>query len=219
MAQFSMEIMRLTGSVLRGNQQAESVELAPDSVLHGLGQRIRSIRLQQNMTLQELSTLCQVSVAMLSHIERGRSSPSIKVLDRIRFGLGVPFGAFFEQKEHFRPELEAHVIMRREQRPVLRFDATGLTKELLSPARGTQLEMMELRLQPHGHSGEEPWRRVGEKCGMVLAGTLALTLGSTSYDLREGDAFQFDSSIPHSFQNTFTGESRVMWIILSRESA
>lgn len=192
-------------------------EPASGSVLHGLGERIRAIRLQQDMTLQDLSTRCQVSVAMLSHIERGRSTPSIKVLDRIRLGLGVPFGAFFEEKEHSKPESDAHIIMRREQRPVLRFDATGLKKELLSPVRGTQLEMMELRLQPNGHSGEEPWRRVGEKCGVVLAGSLSLTIGSTSYELREGDAFHFDSSTPHSFQNTFHSESRIMWIILSRE--
>lgn len=192
-------------------------EPASDSVLHDLGSRIREIRLQQDMTLQDLSARCQVSIAMLSHIERGRSTPSIKVLDRIRIGLGVPFGAFFEKKEELKPEPEAHVIMRREQRPVLRFDATGLTKELLSPVRGTQLEMMELCLKPNGHSGEEPWRRVGEKCGMVLAGSFSLTIGSTSYELREGDAFQFDSSTPHSFQNTFAGESRILWIIMSRE--
>nr|CAD6437899.1 transcriptional regulator [Rhizobium sp. Q54] len=195
----------------------DAEELASGSVLHGLGERIRAIRLQQNMTLQDLSTRCQVSVAMLSHIERGRSTPSIKVLDRIRLGLGVPFGAFFEEKEVLKPESDADVIMRREQRPVLRFDAIGLKKELLSPVRGTQLEMMELRLQPNGHSGEEPWRRVGEKCGVVLAGSFSLTIGSTSYELREGDAFQFDSSTPHSFQNTFDSESRIMWIILSRE--
>lgn len=195
----------------------EQLDPPSDSVLHGLGERIRALRTQRNMTLQELSAQCQVSVAMLSHIERNRSTPSIRVLDRIRLGLGVPFGAFFEEKQNVNIETEAHIVMRHDQRPLLRFDATGLVKELLSPRRGTQLEMMLLCLQPRGHSGDEPWRRVGEKCGLVLTGSFELTIGASVYNLAEGDAFQFDSSAPHSFRNTYDGESRIMWIIFSRE--
>lgn len=195
----------------------EQLDLPSDSILDGLGERIRALRTQRNMTLQELSDQCQVSVAMLSHIELNRSTPSIKVLDRIRHGLGVPFGSLFEENSHHNKEAEAEVVMRRNERPLLRFDSTGLVKELLSPIRGTQLEMMLLRLQTNGYSGDEPWRRVGEKCGMVLNGSFELIIGSSPYNLNEGDAFQFDSSVPHMFKNTFDGETVIMWIIVSRE--
>lgn len=187
------------------------------SVLDGLGERIRAMRSQRNMTLQDLSKASQVSVAMLSHIERSRSTPSIKVLDRIRAALNVSFSAFFEEAEEMSPASNAAVVTRNNERPLLKFETTGLVKELLSPARGTHMEMMMLNLQPGGYSGEEPWRRVGEKCGIVLEGSFELTIGTQIYNLSEYDAFQFDSSIPHSFRNTFDGVSKIMWIILSEE--
>lgn len=190
-----------------------------EKMLQGLGERIRALRLQRQLTLQDLSGLCQVSVAMLSHIERGRATPSIRVLDRIRLALDVQFGAFFEEDSQVVPAPEGRIVTRAGERPVLRFEETGLVKELLSPGRGSQLEMMVLRLDRGGHSGEEPWRRLGEKCGLVLEGSFELTLNGESYALRRGDAFQFDSAMEHRFRNTADGESQILWIILSRESA
>lgn len=188
-----------------------------DGALSGLGDRIRMLRMQRQMTLQELSHISQVSVAMLSHIERARSTPSIKVLDRIRLALRVPFSVFFGEALARSPEDERQVISRKDQRPLLPFQATGLTKELLSPVRGTRMEMMLLHLNEGGYSGEEPWRRVGEKCGLVLEGRFELTIGDARYILEPGDAFQFDSSIPHGFRNIADGDTRIMWIIFSNQ--
>lgn len=194
-----------------------NLDASEGSVLDGLGERIRAMRSQRNMTLQDLSKASQVSVAMLSHIERSRSTPSIKVLDRIRAALNVSFSSFFEEADETSPTSNAAMVTRNNERPLLKFEATGLVKELLSPARGTHMEMMMLNLQPGGYSGEEPWKRVGEKCGIVLEGSFELTIGTQIYNLSEYDAFQFDSSIPHSFRNTFDGMSKIMWIILSEE--
>jgi transcriptional regulator with XRE-family HTH domain len=195
----------------------DNLEISASSVLDGLGDRIRGMRLERSMTLQELSQASQVSVAMLSHIERSRSTPSIKVLDRIRTALNVSFSSFFEELADTSPVSKAAVVTRSNERPLLRFDATGLVKELLSPARGTHMEMMMLNLQPGGYSGEEPWRREGEKCGLVLEGSFELKIGNQIYILNENDAFQFDSAIPHSFRNMFDGVSKVLWIILSKD--
>lgn len=192
---------------------AATSELSP---LDGLGDRIRLLRSQRNMTLQELSKRSLVSVAMLSHIERGRSAPSIKVLDRIRLALDVPFSIFFEDSAAPASEDERNVISRKADRPFLTFAATGLRKELASPVRGTQLEMMILHLDQDGHSGDEPWRRDGEKCGMVMSGRFELTIGAQRFTVEEGDAFQFDSSMPHSFRNLAPEPTKVLWIVFSR---
>lgn len=171
------------------------------------------------MTLQELSESSQVSVAMLSHIERARSSPSMKVLDKIRRALGISFGDFFNDGERQVIEDERNVISRKGERPILNFPSTGLVKELLSPKRRAHLEMMLLHLDVGGSSGDEPWRRSGEKCGIVLDGQFELTLGDGSYTLAKGDSFQFDSSIPHSFRNLADTPTEIAWIIYSTELA
>lgn len=194
-------------------------EVARDDELKGLGARIRGIRRQRGMTLEDLSRLSKVSVAMLSHIERGRSSPSMKVLDRIRRALNISFSAFFSTEEKSPVEEERNIISRNGDRPLLHFPSTGLVKELLSPQRSPYLEMLLLHLEPGGSSGEEPWRRTGEKCGIVLTGRFELQLNESRYILEKGDAFQFDSSIPHLFRNLADTPTEIMWIIYSTELA
>ena len=183
--------------------------------LRNIGDRIRALRTGNGLTLSALSKQSQVSVAMLSHIERGRTSPSIKVLDRLRIALGVPLTDFFVNTEPHTGE--RNIVTRRHKRPVLGFDDLGLTKELLSPERNSELEFFLLKLEPGGNSGPDPFHRIGEKCGMVLSGRFQLTVADQQHDLEIGDAFQFDSSQPHWFRNLADTETQIIWIIRSRE--
>ncbi len=125
-----------------------------NAALSGLGKHVRRLRNERGITLTKLAAASQVSPAMLSHIERGRSAPSIKVLDRIRRALGVSFGSFFDEMDVDPAADEASVVTRRGSRPVLDFEAMGLTKELLSPTRNSQLELFVLKLKPGGNSGQ-----------------------------------------------------------------
>jgi len=195
-----------------------TVKRSNEVAIELLGERVRRLRTDRALTLQELANRSDVSVAMLSHIERGRSTPSIKVLNRVGQALDVPFSSFFGEAEQT-SESESKTISRSTGRPLLRFDAMNLSKELLSPVRGTQIEMMLLHIGEDGHSGEEPWRRKGEKCGMVIEGTFELSVGASTYQLVKGDAFHFDSSYPHSFRNLHGSETTIMWVIFSKELA
>lgn len=165
------------------------------------------------MTLAELSLKSGVSIGMLSHIERGASSPSLKTLERLRLALQVPLASFFgpEQKD------ESGEVVRKAERTQLTFDRLGLVKELLSPPGHSELEVLMLVLEPGGSSGDEPWTRNGEKAGLVIEGRFELTVGDRVHVMEEGDSFQFDSRQPHSFRNLASGESRVLWIINSDE--
>ncbi|MCU4119031.1 cupin domain-containing protein [Variovorax sp. N23] len=184
--------------------------------LQGLGDRLRKLRAERHMTLAALSVRSQISVGMLSNIERGKTSPSLKTLDRLRIALGVPLASFFDTDAG--QSQERAVVTRAHQRSTLLFSESGLTKELLSPAGHRELEMLILSIEPGGSSGADPWRRVGEKCGMVLQGKFELQVGEQRYVLDEGDSFQFDSAQPHRFTNVAPGTTRVMWIIKSEEA-
>jgi hypothetical protein len=52
-------------------------------------------------------------------------------------------------------------------------------------------------MEPGGSSGAEPWRRAGEKGGIVLQGRFELQVGEQCIVLERGD----DSSQPHAFRN------------------
>jgi transcriptional regulator with XRE-family HTH domain len=190
-------------------------ELAP-STLIGLGDRIRVLRVERGLTLAALSIRSQISVGMLSHIERGKTSPSLKLLERLRVALGVPLASFFEVSED--RSAEEGTVTRTGQRSTLVFSRTGLTKELLSPPGHAEMEILLLSIEIGGGSGPDPWRRNGEKAGYVLQGRFELQIGEQVHLLETGDAFQFDSRQPHWFRNRADEETRVIWIIRSSEA-
>ncbi len=61
--------------------------------------------------------------------------------------------------------------------------------------------MMILVIPPNGGPGTSPIMTRGEKAGLVLEGFLQLSVDGESFDLRQGDSFQFDSTLPHRFRN------------------
>ena len=69
--------------------------IAPDINARIAG-RVRTLRADLGMTLDALAAKCQVSRSMLSLVERGESSPTAVVLDKIANGLGVPLATLFE---------------------------------------------------------------------------------------------------------------------------
>lgn len=180
--------------------------------LGGLGSRIRKLRKSRKLSLVELSKRSKVSIAMISQIETGQATPSLKTLEKLRLALDVALGSFFEQPADASKGLDT-IVVRRGARRKLNLRKIGLAKELLSPDWASELELMILVLSKGGGSGDEPWVRTGEKAGLVLSGRFELTHGDETYDLDVGDSFQFDGSIPHMFRNTHDGETRVLWTI------
>src|SRR4051812_21690197 len=71
-----------------------------DSTANGINGRIairvRALRAERGMTLDALATKCGVSRSMLSLIERGESSPTAVVLEKVATGLGVALASLFE---------------------------------------------------------------------------------------------------------------------------
>ena len=61
-----------------------------------LGQRIRQLRDARKLSLEALAERCGVSRSNISLIERGQSSPTATVLDKLSVGLGVSLASLFE---------------------------------------------------------------------------------------------------------------------------
>ena len=193
-----------------------SQEESSFDALGDLGPRLRELRNEKKMTLAELSLRSQVSIGMLSHIERGQTSPSLKTLERLRLALEVPLARFFEREDS--ALRDDGTVVRANARSRLPFKKLGLTKERLSPPGHSDLDLLMLVIEPGGGSGNEPWTRRGEKAGLVLEGTFELYVGDARHVLQEGDSFQFDGSQPHTFRNPNATPARVLWIIKSDEA-
>jgi transcriptional regulator with XRE-family HTH domain len=184
----------------------------PDVTSEGsLGVTIRRLRTQRNLSLQRLAEMSEVSVGMLSHIERDLTSPSLRTLTKIRLALKVPISALFESASEANG---VDFVRRGAGRPLLDLGPEHLVKQLLSPPNARSLQFMMLVVPPGGGSGTAPIGYPSEKGGLVMEGKITLHVGANSSELSEGDSFQFDGSLPHRFVNDGSATAKVLWIIV-----
>lgn len=177
-----------------------------------IGARIRARRKERGLTIEQLAEASGLSVGMLSQLERGLTTPSVRSLRVLGAALGVSISWFFTQS-HSNDPVEGRHIVRRSSRGALSLTPSGIHKELLTPGSAGLIEIYELTVMPGGTSGPEFYSHKGEKAGTVLSGTLELWLGERSSSLNEGDSFRFPSSLAHRFENRGAVPARVIWIV------
>lgn len=176
-----------------------------------VGPEIKDLRRASNVTLSQLSEATDLSKGYLSQIERGISSPSIKALHSISRALGVNISWFFPSPSEDEDEINNYIV-RSDRRRSLNFES-GIRDELLSPNLGRNLELLRCTFAPGSFSGKETYGHKGEEAGFVVSGQLTLWLESKKIQLRSGDSFAFESTIPHRYANDRDEEAVVIWAI------
>lgn len=173
-----------------------------------VGARIRALRHAQGLSLESVSARSGLSIGFVSQVERGLSSPSLKVLTALGDILGVGLGGLFGP-----PPAEGTVVLRRAERPGLNLWRSGITKQLLSPAGDGGLSLFLVTMEPGASTGDEFYTHAGEEAGTVLEGEMALTVDAESWTLEAGDGFRFASRRPHRFANpSAEAQAVVLWI-------
>jgi len=178
-----------------------------------VGQRIRDLRRTRAMSLEAVAARTDLSIGFLSQIERGLSSPSLRVLATLADVLGVGIAGLFGAKENNAAAPDA-VVTREPQRAQLNLWRTGISKQLLSPAGSEgRLNLFLVHMEPGGSTGDELYTHDGEEAGLVIEGEMKLTVDAESWTLKHGDSFRFASRRPHRFSNP-SGDCKavVLWV-------
>ncbi|KVC96312.1 hypothetical protein WL28_17095 [Burkholderia ubonensis] len=177
-----------------------------------VGARLRALRTTQALSVNELAMRAGVSAGTVSQIERNKANPSVRILERLRQALSVPFSALLEEDDAMSDSAAGDFVRRAVERPVFDVGNHGMQKELLSPHGEHDLRMMIILL-PAGVGSDEVLVGVGEKAGLVLEGTVVLNVGDRRAELRAGDSFQFNSTVPHSVRNESGKPARLLWVM------
>ncbi|MCS0503366.1 helix-turn-helix domain-containing protein [Ancylobacter mangrovi] len=176
------------------------------------GEAIKKLRLARGISLNELARASEVSGGTLSQIERGRVSPSMRTLTKLRTALGVSLQELFSEAPAPSPA-PADFVRRVDERNTIDLGKGLMVKEFICPPGMGDLMVMELVIEPGNGSGEEPYSYPGEKAGMVLDGSLSLEVDGRVALLSSGDGFQFNAASPHRLSNPGSTTTRVLWII------
>ncbi|WP_419902068.1 cupin domain-containing protein [Kiloniella sp.] len=170
-----------------------------------LGLRLRALRQMNGLSQRELAKRAGVSNAVISLIEQNKSSPSVGVLKKVLAGIPISVSAFFS--EDLTPRQK--VFYRAED--LTEIGSGNISyRQVGRDLSDRALQILHERLKPGADTGETLLRHESEESGIVVSGEIELTVGDQRKILKAGDAFYFDSRIPHRWRNP--GEVEVVII-------
>ncbi len=211
-------------------------------VREDVGQRLRAHREARNITLRELARRLGLSPSAISQIETGKSRPSVSTLYSIVSELGMSLDELFSGGASASSgsvvALPAEGPRRGRSRPAARRSGgedlrvqragdrkaidleSGVRWERLTAQPDPRADFLHVTYEAGGSSNPSDllMRHSGREYGLVLSGTLEVTVGFETYELGPGDSISFDSTVPHRLRNTGTEPVHGIWFVVGREA-
>ena len=161
-----------------------------------VGTHLKAVRQMYGLSQRELAKRAGVTNGLISLIEQNRVSPSVSSLKKVLDGIPMALADFFTldlggQPQVFFPRQELSDIGTASVE--LRLVGSRLAKRSMS--------ILHERHAPNADTGEEMLTHAGEEGGVIVKGTIELSVGGDTRLLGAGDAYYFKSSIPHRFRN------------------
>jgi transcriptional regulator with XRE-family HTH domain len=172
-----------------------------------IGVKLRQLRIQKNLTQEELAARCELSKGFISQVERDLTSPSIATLIDILESLGTNPQSFFTdgslEKVVFS---QADMFTKQDDE-----DQRGKITWLIPGAQKNAMEPILLELEAGGESSEIP-PHDGEEFGYVLTGRVMLRIGDQEYVIKKQSSFCLHPSSAHSLRNIGSRPAKVIWV-------
>jgi transcriptional regulator with XRE-family HTH domain len=164
-----------------------------------VGPRVRLLREASQLSLRDLADRSGVSAPMLSQVERGETSPTLQVAERIASGLELRLSQLLRLDEGGALSVVRAGEGRRGGADGHRW--TSLTPPL--PGQRSELSRHELASGARtGGAGDPPMHEPGAReTALVEFGEVVLHCDSETVALAAGDTVTFDADLPHHFEN------------------
>jgi transcriptional regulator with XRE-family HTH domain len=173
-----------------------------------LGERVRRLRNERNISQRDLAHMSGLSPNSISLIERDETSPSVATLQSLATALNVRMSYFFEEespssilhiKSNARPKIESEGVM-----------IEGMGKTMLKQ----ELEPFSITLAPHaGSGGERQVVHSGHEFVYCLEGKIEYVIDGAVYLVETGDILIFEATLPHLWRNPFDVEAKFLLVL------
>jgi len=173
----------------------------------GIGSKIKSTRIKNGLTQEELANRSELSKGFISQIESDQTSPSIATLEDILECLGTNLQDFFSDT------LDEKIVFSNEDFFVKETAEDGRTITWVVPnCQKNDMEPILLELEKGGHSPmDEPHN--GEEFGYVLSGSITIFIGAKKYRAIKGESFYFKPYEEHYIANSANSKAKVLWVV------
>lgn len=178
-----------------------------------LGERVREIRLSQNLTLEEASKLTGLARSTLSKIENEQISPTFTAVTKLVNGLSIDIPQLFAQQQ------DGHIASGRR-------DVTRKGEGSIHPTRTYEHELLatemsgkkmipyRTRICARAFDEYQEWiRHDGEEFMLVLSGSVMFfTEFYQPIELFEGDSTYYDAEMGHAVVSTSDEDAVILWV-------
>ena len=179
-----------------------------------IARRVHGLRQQQGLSLEALAQKSEVSRSMISLIERGESSPTAVVLDRLATALGVTLAHLFEDDA-----AEANPLSRRADQAQWQDPDSGYVRRNLSPLNyPSPIRLVEVELPPGARVAYETTTAPGavQQQIWLIEGALELRVGDTLHALKAGDCLAMTLDERIAFHNPGRRAAHYLVALVSR---
>ena len=170
---------------------------------HRIAARVRDLRADSALSLDALAEASGVSRSMISLVERGETSPTAVVLEKLAIGLGVTLASLFEAAPD-QTNATNGPVSRRTDQVEWQDPASGYRRRNVSPSNGAQpVQIVDVHF-PAGARVTFDTSLLSVKASQhvwLLEGEMSITVGTDEYRLREGDCLWMSLDIPRVFHN------------------
>ena len=182
-----------------------------------LGTKIRQIRENQEVSIEELAAKSQCSSDIIKNIESGELIPSLTPLIRIAKALGVRLGTFLDDIPQTGPVIvksgrSEHVIhfSGKEDHP----DTSALDFYALASGKADRhMEPFIIDVHPHETEEYKLASHEGEEFIYVMTGEIEILYGQGSHLLKTGDSIYYDSVVPHDLHAYGGKDAKIIAVV------
>jgi len=183
-----------------------------EEIVSSIGPKLRELRVQRGLSLQQLADRADVSAAAIHKIERNGMVPTITTLMKIAAAFNRPVSYFVEEEQT-------------ESRPVT-FIPADARRPLYTAHQGIDLAGISgpygrfflagavATIDPGANSGRRAMEHPGEEMLLVLEGTFELDVDGDRFVLKEGDSLHFRTDRPHRWHNATDRPAKAVWLAL-----
>jgi transcriptional regulator with XRE-family HTH domain len=177
----------------------------------GIGARIRFLRRQRDMTLDQLSGASNLTKSYVSKVERGLSVPSISTAMKIAESFSITVSQLLGEDGYD----GAISIVRKNERPSFMRDGSSAGYDYEMLAAPKKLKSMEpfIMKPPPQFQDKRVFEHAGEELIFVLSGSVEVELSGKLVRLDSGDTMYFDAHLPHRTRSVGNRNASVLVVI------
>jgi transcriptional regulator with XRE-family HTH domain len=185
-----------------------------EDIIIQISKRLKDIRKEKDITLQELAEAAGVTKSMLSQVENSRSIPSLTVLLNLIKALQIDFNEFFKDINLQPKDSKVIFKKKKEYQPFEKENAKGFYyQRLLSTTiHEYHADFVLLRLEKNAERDFVSTDAFEFK--YLLKGKIQYKIGDETYDMEEGDSLFFDGAELHNPTNTGSKDALMLVIYI-----